>query len=101
MKQIVIDGKVFELKSSSEGSRNRCVVVVDRGWMWVGDVTRENGRILLQRAKHLFNFKEIGFVGVLDNPLSDKVDLREANHIIDIPESAELFCVHVDDDWGI
>ena len=33
---------------------NRAVVVVDRGWIFAGDVTRENGRIKLSRAVHVF-----------------------------------------------
>ena len=33
---------------------NRAVIVVDRGWIFAGDVTRENGRIKLSRAIHVF-----------------------------------------------
>lgn len=32
---------------------NRAVIVVDRGWIFAGDVTRENGRIKLSRAIHV------------------------------------------------
>lgn len=35
----------------------RAVVVVDRGWIFAGDVTRENGRIRLARAVHVFSWE--------------------------------------------
>ena len=35
---------------------NRAVIVVDRGWIFAGDVTRENGRIKLSRALHVFKW---------------------------------------------
>ena len=41
-----------EARPSIVGSR--AVVVVDRGWIFAGDVTRENGRIKLSRAVHVF-----------------------------------------------
>jgi hypothetical protein len=37
----------------------------------------------------------------LRNPKSDKVSLRKVERVVDIPESAEIYCVHVDDQWGL
>jgi len=80
---------------------NRCVVIVDRGWIYAGDVERKDGRILLTRALWVFNWSSVGFDGVLKNPKSEKVSLRKVDHIVDIPEASEIYCVHVDDNWGM
>jgi hypothetical protein len=80
---------------------NRAVVVVDRGWIFAGDVTRENGRIRLDRAVHVFRWESIGFDGVIANPQSDKVVLNPLPNGVDVPEGAEIFCVPVDDGWGL
>ena len=78
----------------------RAVVVVDRGWIFAGDVTRENGRIKLSRAVHVFRWESIGFNGMIENPSSNKVTLKPLADV-DMPESAEIFCIPVKDDWGL
>lgn len=80
---------------------NRAVVVVDRGWIFAGDVTRENGRIKIDRAVHVFRWDSIGFDGVIANPKSSKVTLKPIPNGVDLPEGAEIFCVPVSDDWGL
>jgi hypothetical protein len=79
----------------------RAVVVVDRGWIFAGDVTRENGRIRLTRAVWVFSWESIGFDGVIANPKSPKVNIKPMLNSVDIPESAEVFFVPVSDDWGL
>lgn len=79
---------------------NRNVVVCDRGWIFAGDVTRENGRIKISRALHVFRWESIGFDGVIKNPKSNKVILKPLADV-DMPESAEIFCVPVDGEWGL
>jgi hypothetical protein len=76
---------------------NRAVVVVDRGWIFAGDLTRENGRIRLSRALHVFKWESIGFAKMVETA---KADLRPIADV-DIPEGAEIFCVPVSDDWGL
>ena len=80
---------------------NRCVVVVDRGWIFAGDLTQENGRIYLDRAVHVRSWSEIGFDGVVDNPKSKNVTLKTLKHRVDLPAGAELFRVPVKSDWGL
>jgi hypothetical protein len=75
----------------------RAVVVVDRGWIFAGDVTRENGRIRLSRALHVFKWESIGFAKMVETA---KADLRPISDV-DLPEGAEIFCVPVADDWGL
>ncbi len=75
----------------------RAVVVVDRGWIFAGDVTRENGRIKLSRALHVFKWDGIGFAKMVETA---KADLRKIADV-DIPADAEIFCVPVPDSWGL
>ena len=79
---------------------NRAVIVVDRGWIFAGDVTRENGRIKLSRAVHVFRWESIGFDGVIKNPKSNKVTLRPLADV-DMPADSEIFAIPVPDDWGM
>lgn len=77
---------------------NRAIIVVDRGWIFAGDVTRENGRIKLSRAIHVFKWESVGFAGMVEN--TKKADLRKIADV-DIPEDAEIFCVPVSESWGL
>jgi hypothetical protein len=76
---------------------NRAVVVVDRGWIFAGDVTREDGRIKLSRAVHVFKWESIGFAKMVE---TERADLRPIADV-DMPAGAEIFCVPVSDNWGI
>ena len=76
---------------------NRAVIVVDRGWIFAGDVTRENGRIKLSRALHVFKWESIGFAKMVETA---KADLRKINDV-DIPADAEIFCIPVHESWGL
>ena len=80
---------------------NRAVVVVDRGWIFAGDITRKNGRIKLTRAVHVFRWESIGFDGMISNPKSAKVTIKPMPNGVDIPEGAEVFCVPVETNWGL
>lgn len=86
------------VKAAPTGTR--AVVVVDRGWIFAGDVTEENGRIKLSRALHVFRWESIGFNGMIDSPKSSKVTLKPIADV-DIPAGAEVFRVPVADDWGL
>jgi hypothetical protein len=99
MTKIVVDGVVY-VPESTRPSGNRAVVVVDRGWIFAGDVLRENGRIKLSRAIHVFRWESIGFDGMISNPKSSKVTLKPITDV-DIPEGAEIFCVPVGEGWGL
>ena len=98
MQNVVING--IEYAPTNKASGNRAVVVVDRGWIFAGDVTRENGRIRLARALHVFKWESVGFAGMIDNPKKAKADLRSVADV-DIPEGAEIFCVPVIENWGL
>ena len=75
----------------------RAVIVVDRGWIFAGDVTRENGRIHMSNAIHVFKWDSIGFAKMVE---TEKADLRPIADV-DMPEDAEIFCIPVHARWGL
>jgi hypothetical protein len=85
---------------SAKPNGKRAVVVVDRGWIFAGDVTEDNGRIRLSRALHVFSWKSVGFAAMVADPKKSNADLRPCADV-DLPEGAEIFRVPVSDSWGI
>lgn len=96
---MIIDGIEYTpVQKTATG--NRAVIVVDRGWIFAGDVTEENGRIRLDRAVWVFRWESIGFDNVIADPKNSKITLRAISPV-DIPADAEIFRVPVTDDWGL
>lgn len=95
MENITINGVEYAPVQRNVGTR--AVVVVDRGWIFAGDVTRGNGRIRMSNALHVFKWESIGFAKMVETA---KADLRPIADV-DMPEGAEIFCVPVPDDWGL
>ena len=98
--KIVINGVEY-VRADARPTGTRAVVVVDRGWIFAGDVVRENGRIRLDRAVWVFRWESVGFDGVIADPKSAKVTIRPIPNGVDLPEGAEIFLVPVDDSWGL
>lgn len=80
---------------------NRAVVVVDRGWIFAGDVTEKDGRIYLDRAVWVFRWELVGFAAIVENPKSGKADIRKMPQRVDIPADSEIFRIPVGDSWGL
>lgn len=76
----------------------RAVIVVDRGWIFAGDVTEEDGRIKLSRAVWVFKWEKCGFAAVIGDP--SKADIRPIANV-DIPAGAEIYRIPVDASWGL
>jgi hypothetical protein len=87
---------VREDSISPKVAGTRAVVVVDRGWIFAGDITRENGRIKLSRALHVFKWESIGFAKMVETA---KADLRPIADV-DLPADSEIFAIPVHDNWG-
>lgn len=79
---------------------NRAVVVVDRGWIFAGDVTEKDGRIYLSRCVWVFRWESVGFAAVVADPKKAKADIRPIDDV-DIPKGSEIFRIPVADDWGL
>ncbi len=99
MANVVIDG--IEYAPVVRAAGTRAVVVVDRGWIFAGDVTREGNRIFLDNAVWVFRWESIGFDGVIANPKDKNVTLRKMKNRVEIPAQSEIFSVPVSDDWGV
>lgn len=78
----------------------RCVVIVDRGWIFAGDVEEKNGRIYLTRAVHVQGWDGVGLDGALKDSKT-KVRCRKLTTIVDIPADSEIFRCPVDANWGL
>ncbi|NBW08760.1 MAG: hypothetical protein EBR82_12125 [Caulobacteraceae bacterium] len=89
-----------DLAAQPKPSGNRAVVVVDRGWIFAGDIDRKHGRIYLSRVVWVFSWESIGFNGVIADPKDKKANLKSIADL-DLPEASEIFCVPVDADWGL
>ena len=98
MNEIEINGEKYIKANQARG--NRCVVVVDRGWIFAGDLTQENGRIYLDDAVWVFRWESVGFAAVVEDPVKAKADIRKMSTRVDIPELAEIFRLPVHDSWG-
>lgn len=94
-KNVIIDGVEY----APVVTGNRAVVVVDRGWIFAGDVTESDGRIRLDRVVWVFRWESIGFDGVLTDP--HKAELRKMGQSVDLPSDAEIFRIPVSNDWGL
>ena len=77
----------------------RCVVVIDRGWIFAGNVTDlSNGRIRIEDVIWVYRWEKIGFNGVLANP--EKAELRPITNSVDLPKGTEIFRIPVHETWG-
>jgi hypothetical protein len=83
-------------------SGKRAVVVVDRGWIFAGDIDDDSkpGRIRITRAVWVFRWESVGFAAVVEDPVKAKADIRRIADI-DLPANAELFRIPVGDAWGL
>jgi hypothetical protein len=94
--RLIINGIEYSPVCRTKGNRN--VVVVDKGWIFAGDVTRKNGRIYLSHAVWVFRWESCGFSKVIED--QKQADIREIADV-DIPKGSEIFCIPVTDDWGL
>lgn len=96
--RIVVDGIEYQ---AVKPNGKRIVLVVDRGWIFAGDVTEENGRIYLDRAVWVFRWESVGFAAVVEDPKKSKADIRKLSTRVDVPSDAEIFRLPVGDSWGL
>lgn len=86
-----------------KGSRE--VVVIDRGWIYAGDVVKgDDGYIYLHRAVWVFKWESVGFDGVIANPKDGKVTIKPmpaGKNIVKVPTGAVIFTVPVEKNWGL
>lgn len=88
--------------SNSLPSGNRHVVVIDRGWIFAGNVTVDDvtKEIIISDVLHVIRWEGVGFHGVLENPKSSKVNLEPIPYPVKVPSESVIFTVPVVDTWG-
>lgn len=96
MENVIING--IEYAPVVRKTGNRAVVVVDRGWIFAGDVERKNGRIYLTRAVWVFKWEAVGFAAVVADP--SNADIRSIDDV-ELPDVSEIFSIPVDENWGL
>lgn len=88
-------------KTEAGGNVKRVVLVVDRGWIFAGDIsTTEDGYLRLDRAVHVFRWESLGFAKMVTDWTSSKVDLRPCEPV-EVPADSVIFRVPVEADWGL
>ncbi len=77
----------------------RAVVVVDRGWIFAGDMSRTaDGYVRLDNAVWVFRWESVGFAAIVKDP--SKADIRPTEPV-EVPEDAVVFRVPVGERWGM
>lgn len=102
MRKIDINGETYihqdDCAANALPTSGRAVVVLDRGWIFAGDVHDEgNGFIRLMNAVHVFAWESIGFAKMVE---TQKADLRPVADVVYRIES-EIFRVPVPEKWGL
>jgi hypothetical protein len=81
------------------GKKNRVILVVDRGWIFAGDLTvLKDKRLRLDRAVWVFRWATVGFSAVVADPST--ADIRPIDPV-EVPADAEIFRIPVLDTWGL
>lgn len=83
---------------STEPKGDRAIVVIDRGWIYAGNVTESDGRLTIKDAVWVFSWKSVGFAGIVNDP--SKADLRTMPYPIELPIESEVYRVKVPESWG-
>lgn len=96
-----INGEKYQKVGPGLPPGRRAVVVVDRGWIFAGDVTEENGRIYLDNAVWVFSWESVGFASVVEDPKKAKADIRRLSTRVDLPADSEIFRMPVAAGWGL
>ena len=101
MKRITIDGVEYEPVQRAPG--NRYAVIIDRGWIVIGDVdeTSNAGKLTLHRPINLVRWGSGHLGGALADPDANDVVTATLQGPVLVPASAELFRVPVGDSWGL
>lgn len=97
---IIVDGITYV---AQQPSTNRAVIVIDRGWIYAGDVEDRVDdlgvhRIYLTNAVWIFKWSSCGFAAVIEDP--SKADIRPTADL-SLPLASEIFRIPVPAGWGL
>ena len=84
-----------------EPSGDRVVVVADRGFIYAGNMTRqEDGNIVLRNAVNVRRWTKGGMGGLLSDPKAAEATLDPVAYPIEFPAGTVLQIVRVPETWG-
>jgi len=97
---ITVNGKTYySVAPEAKQTGPRHVVVVDRGWIFAGDLTEANGKITLTNAVQVWRWESVGFDGMLAN--TSRAVIKKMPTDVIIPCDSEIFRCPVAANWGI
>jgi hypothetical protein len=104
LSSIEVNGVTYVPASSTSTppNGNREVVVIDRGWIVAGNVSKDEvaNELIVSDAVHVFRWESVGFAGVLKDPKSSKVTLMNIPYPVKVPAGSVIFTIPVPQDWG-
>ena len=103
--EITINGvKYFKQQEDGE-CLGRHLVVIDRGWIYAGDLYEADTRLILKRPVLIVQITSISFAGIIElSKNRANVDYRphnKENSPVNVPKFSEIFRVKVDENWGL
>jgi len=89
------------LSASVDLSGDRVVVVADRGFVYAGNMARqEDGSIVLRDALNVRRWAKGGVGGLLSDPVAAEAILDSVAYPIEFPAGTVLQIVRVPETWG-
>jgi hypothetical protein len=98
--EIIVNGVKY-VPAAQAPTGSRAVVIIDRGWIFAGDVSERDNHLVLDNAVWVFRWSEVGFNGVIDDPSDSRVELRKMTQPVEVPTGSVIFKVPVADGWGL
>lgn len=95
---IEIDGTKY-VKESAKITGDRHVVVLDRGWVFVGCLIVNGDEYTLRNAINIRNWKSVGFGGMIKDPKAARAVFDDTGHGT-IKFKSPIFVVPVAEGWG-
>lgn len=90
--------KILEAISQEVPTGQRHLVVLDRGWIFAGDVSNENEVLVIRNALNVRKWQQGGF-GALSLGAKRAGAILDKSEDIYVSQSAVLFMVPIPDSW--
>ncbi len=99
MSTITVNGIEYVPKSSQPtGSRH--VVVLHRGWIFVGNISEEDGQVTLTGVRNVRKWASGGFGGMIRDPKGSGAETDACGDLGYRADTAEIMRLPVAETWG-
>jgi len=96
---MIIDGIEYVPKSDAKLEGDRHVLVLDKGFIFVGNLEDRDGRIWMTNCHNLRRWGKNGFGGAVEDPIAAEVELDRCPDF-SVPMSVELMRLPVPEGWA-